>query len=91
LSRRLNSIKPLPSLRLALVRDGIEDYEYLHLLEKRFEEKKSSLTAAERDEVHSLLAVTPAVIQDHQHYTDDPAVLSLEREKLARWIERLGR
>ena len=82
---------PLPSLRLALVRDGIEDYEYLHLLEKRFEEKKSSLTAAERDEVHSLLAVTPAVIQDHQHYTDDPAVLSLEREKLARWIERLGR
>ncbi|NLN91910.1 MAG: PQQ-binding-like beta-propeller repeat protein [Candidatus Hydrogenedens sp.] len=83
--------RPLASIRLALVRDGIEDYEYLHLLKSRYEEKKSRLTSAERVEVEALLRVDPAVVQDHKHYTEDPKRLMQAREKLAMWIERLGR
>lgn len=82
---------PLASIRLALVRDGIEDYEYLQLLKKRYEEKKGSLTSADRREVEALLRVDPAVVLDHKHYTEDPQQLTLAREELAMWIERLGR
>lgn len=67
--------KPLASLRLKAVRDGLEDAEYLQLASDRAE--KGDIKARE------LLAEILSAIKQPTVYPDDPAML-------LRWRERLG-
>ena len=79
----------LASIRLAIVRDGIEDYEAFVVLEEltdKLEQAGGSpkLIAANR----RMLKVPPEVTKDLKHYTDDPLVLLKHRAALARQIVR---
>ncbi len=74
---------PLSSIRLETLRDGIEDYEYLYLLNERT--KGRDVPA----EAKQLLAVPPEVSKSLTDYTRDPEVLRKYRESVAEWIERL--
>jgi len=74
---------PVPSLRVEVLREGIEDYEYLYRLEQLC--KRPGAPA----EAKALLKVPKDIITDLTHYSFDPAPIMRHREKVARMIERL--
>lgn len=86
---------PLPSLRLEVIRDGIEDYELLALLEDaalRLREADAERQYAFLvDESMRLAEVDPRVVTDLTRFTDDPRVIAEERERVARQLMRLQR
>jgi hypothetical protein len=73
-------------MRLAAIRDGLEDYEYFALLQKKaatLDPKKDRrlLAAIQRE-----LQVERAIIRSVYDYTQDGRVLEAKRERLARLI-----
>lgn len=78
------------SLRLENVRDGLEDYEYLKLLETmadQLEEKKGAVP--EVAEARKLLAVPDEVAVSVGQYNSDPSALMNYRERIAAMIDRI--
>lgn len=73
---------PLATIRLENIRDGIEDYEYYLLLRKLLQENGQPENIGE---------VSAQVVENLATYTHDPAVLSAERERIAREIVRLSK
>ena len=95
---------PYTSQRLELIRDGIEDYEMLHLLETRalqVEDLANSLSDKNKDfakraikfveTCRKALAVPPPVVKDLTHFTHDPKVLLDERLKVMKLIVKANR
>lgn len=68
---------PVPSIRLKSIRDGLEDFEYLALLEKLGGK-------SEADKICRLVGDGPL------NWRDDPETMARAREMLANTIERLG-
>ncbi len=66
---------PIASLRLEMIRNGFEDYEYLTLLEKM----------VGREAVEKAI---DEVVTDMTHFTKDPALLEKVRAKIAKEIEK---
>lgn len=85
----------LPSLRLEVIRDGIEDYELLALLETLIHRLRGLDTKKEYgflvDESVRLLGVNPQVVQDLTRFTSSPAVVEAERTRVARQAIRVQR
>ena len=85
---------PYPSLRLEVVRDGIEDYEYLALLE-RCVEKAKALPQDRRppqeviEKAEELCRVPEEISRSLTDYTKDPAPLLARRKAVGDMIERL--
>jgi hypothetical protein len=80
-----------PSLRLENLRDGIEDYLYLNLLEQKLAAlkrnsygRKELIAAAEK-----LLTVPPEVATAVNNYSSDPENLLNYRRKLAEVLEKM--
>jgi len=87
---------PVPSLRLAVFRDGIEDYEYLAMLRQLVTRVQASpaamADAASRQLVtkaEQLLAIEPALVESMRLYSKDPALLERNRTAIAELIEKL--
>jgi outer membrane protein assembly factor BamB len=78
--------RPLSSIRLELVRDGIEDYETLHMLKQLVEEAGDALPAPLRARAARELAVDPAVVADQSHFTESAQVLLDARARIATCI-----
>jgi len=81
--------RPLSSIRLEAIRDGLEDYEYLYLLRQRVEALKAHATEAQRawiTEAEALLRLDE-IAGDVFHYTRSPRQLLRYRERLARLLE----
>jgi hypothetical protein len=85
--------KPMSSIRLELMRDGIEDYEYFWILNKyikQLEKKPKSrkyrvlLRNAKKE-----LKIGSEIIKDLKIYTLAPEVLMEKRKKVARQIEKI--
>lgn len=82
--------KPVPCVRLEILRDGIEDYDYLHLLE----EKIPLLSPSDARKARALLKLPPEVFQDddathdEKYYIKDPQYLLQRREQIARLLEK---
>ncbi len=87
---------PIPSLRLALIAEGIEDHCYLWLL-KRLTEKgnKSRDKSKELSEALKLadeaLSALDRLIKSQTDYQQDPQKLYSERRKVAEAVERLAK
>lgn len=69
---------PIGSIRLANIRDGLEDYEYLWLLGQAEGNVETARAAC--------LPVTTSLTE----FTRDPAALTAQREAIARRLERAG-
>lgn len=69
---------PLGCIRLAGLRDGLDDYEYLYLLAR--------LTGSVEQARQACAPVTTSLV----NYTTDPEVLLKQREAIARRIEKLS-
>jgi hypothetical protein len=85
---------PLPSIRLECIRDGIEDYEYISLLEKLVQEHKNSseLTPRKRqilNDAQDLCNVPENISKSMTAFTRDTKVLLERREKVADAIEEI--
>jgi len=80
---------PVDSIRWEMLRDGIEDYEYLAILKKLLEGKKDKIAADQRQEYAALLDVPQDITRDMTTFTQDPAPIESRRERVARAIVQL--
>ncbi len=87
---------PVPSIRLEVLRDGMEDYDYLSLLSQQVARVRANATAMADPNVQRLvtdadqaLAIDPTIVESLKLYTQDPQVVLSARAKLASLIEQL--
>lgn len=81
---------PVPSIRLEIMRDGIEDYEYFTLLEKAIQNAPGKNKAAVR-EARQLLNVPKQIYTDEKTYSKDPRDMLNYRKKIAECILKFKR
>jgi hypothetical protein len=82
---------PVDSIRWEMLRDGIEDYEYLVMLKRLMEVKHSQLDAAQRGQYAALLEVPAEITRDMTTFTKDPAAIEKYRDRVAQAIAGLSR
>jgi len=82
---------PVDSIRWEMLRDGLEDYEYLAILRRLLAEKGDRLDAGKRAEFTALLDVPDDITTDMTTFTKDPAPIERRRLAIARAIETLRR
>jgi len=79
-----DGLSEIPSIRFEMIRQGIQDYEYLWILNDLI--KKSG---ARGEPYRQLLELPLDVAQNDKNYTRDPALLLRRRDQIARAIEDL--
>ncbi|MEW6535193.1 MAG: glycoside hydrolase domain-containing protein [Candidatus Auribacterota bacterium] len=86
------NMEPYSSVRLEVIRDGIEDYEMLNMLNEYAEqartEPEAQSLAARADDI---LAVPDGIITDRIRYTRDPEKVELFRREAGDLLEQLKR
>ncbi len=82
---------PVASIRWEMLREGVEDYEYLWLLRDLLSKKRDNLTADEIKQYESLLDVPAAISKDMTTFTTDPTPIYARRAAIAEAIEKLSR
>jgi hypothetical protein len=83
---------PINSIRWENLRDGMEDYEYLWLLQQevaRVAALPGAANAERLDEARGLLVVPEAVSKDLTHFTTVPGPIQRHRRAVAEAIVRL--
>ena len=79
---------PVASIRLEMLRDGIEDYEYLVLLQRELM-SRPDLSEQQRSECEQLLQVPASITSDLTTFTTDPAPIEARRRAIAQAIAGL--
>lgn len=80
---------PLPSIRLEVMRDGIDDYDYLHILQKLIQKAHTmGANTAEVREAEAAMAIN-AICGDLRYYTRDVNTLLQRRLLIGRSIVEL--
>jgi hypothetical protein len=82
---------PVSSIRWEMLREGVEDYEFLWLLRDLVGKKRNRLTSDEIKQYESLLDVPAAITKDMTTFAADPAPIYARRAAIAEAIERLSR
>ncbi|MFA6816459.1 MAG: glycoside hydrolase domain-containing protein [Lentisphaeria bacterium] len=78
--------QPLSSVRFENLRDGIEDYEYLVMLQKLAKKSKNQMLIKKAEK---LFNVNDRVLKTFNSFTDSPKILDEERKNIAQLIEQL--
>ncbi len=82
---------PVDSIRWEMLRDGIEDYEYLVILDKLLKAKKDKLATGQRQKYTTLLDVPKAITKDMTTFTKDPSPIEARRNQIAQTIAKLNK
>jgi hypothetical protein len=82
---------PVESIRWEMLRDGIEDYEYLAMLRRALRDKASRLSPEEHALWSELLRVPEQISASMTQFTTDPAPIEARRREVARALEALSR
>ena len=80
---------PVSSIRWEMLREGIEDYEYLWLLRDLIHKKRNLFTGNEVASYEALLTVPDEITHNMTTYTSDPRPIYARRAAIAEAIERL--
>jgi hypothetical protein len=80
---------PVDSQRWEMLRDGIEDYEYLTILKELIGKHETQLTAQQRKHYAALMEVPNSITSDMTHFTYDPAPIEAQRHRVAQAITAL--
>lgn len=80
---------PVSSIRWEMIREGVEDYEYLYMLRELIDKNRDRLTEDEIRGYQSLLAVPAAITTDMTTFTTDPTPIYKHRRAVAEAIEAL--
>ena len=82
---------PVDSIRWEMLRDGIEDYEYLTILKKLLKAKKDKLSPAQQQKYTALLEVPEDITTDMTTFTKNPGPIEACRDRVARAIAKLNK
>lgn len=82
---------PIESFRIEMLRDGIEDYEYLAILKRLIDEKRPSLSLKRLRRYEELLQVPDEISKSITEFTISPDPMDNRRDAVARAIETLKR
>jgi len=82
---------PVASIRLEMLRDGLEDFEYLVILRDLVEQAEAEGDGADLDAYRELLETPAEITTSTTQFTWDPAPIEAHREKVARAIASLRR
>ena len=82
---------PVSSIRWEMLREGIEDYEFLWMLRDLINKQRSSLTAEQVQSYESLLEVPESISRNVTSFTTDPAPIYARRAAVAEAIEQLSK
>ena len=88
--QKILDFEPVPSLRLETLRDGIEDYEYLVMLEKAVKENRIG-NRKKMKQAQALLDLPEEMFRSFQDYNKDPQYLLQYREKIAALLDIASR
>jgi len=80
---------PVDSIRWEMLRDGIEDYEYLVILKQLLERKQKVVPAEAHERYRRLLEVPASITKSLTDFTKDPRPLERHRDAIARAIADL--
>jgi len=80
---------PVDSIRWEMLRDGIEDYEYMVILETLLMLSEELLDEKQLQKYTSLLDVPGDITSDMTTFTKDPAPIESRRDEIARAIVSL--
>lgn len=80
---------PVTSIRWEMLREGVEDYEYLYMLRELLKEKVKDLPEAKRSEFQGLLEVPESITKDMTTFTTHPSPIYERRREIAEAIEEL--
>ncbi|MCI0512694.1 DUF4091 domain-containing protein [candidate division KSB1 bacterium] len=82
---------PINSLRWEMLRAGLEDYEYFHILATLAANRSNWNDAPKlRDEIQAALQIPKSIIRDLTHYTRDVRRLDRHRQRMAQLIEKIN-
>ncbi|MBN1805681.1 MAG: DUF4091 domain-containing protein [Sedimentisphaerales bacterium] len=82
---------PVDSIRWEMLRDGIEDYEYMVILSKLLKAGGNKLTAEQLKKYTALLEVPENITKNMTSFTKDPAPIETRRDRIAGVIAELNR
>lgn len=82
--------RPVPSIRLEMLRDGIEDYEYFSILENAVNSAPNKNKAAVR-EAKKILTIPSNIYSNEKNYSKNPQDMLEYRKKIAEAILKLKR
>ena len=82
---------PVDSIRWEMLRDGIEDYEYLAILRGLLEQHGAQLDAQRATQLKQLLDVPEEITSSMTNFTRDPAVVEAQRDRVAQAVVELSR
>jgi hypothetical protein len=77
---------PVPSVRLEIMRDGIEDYEYLVMLKKIVSEDNGRHKRLIR-EAAALLDIPDSLVKDQKEYNKDPKSIIEYRNRIGELLD----
>jgi hypothetical protein len=80
---------PLPSIRMKCIRDGLEDYEYLWLLQQRYDQARAGTTRMSGDwlkRAQAALAVDAALVGSLTRYTTAGSDILAARRVIAQLL-----
>ncbi|MFO7902134.1 MAG: glycoside hydrolase domain-containing protein [Planctomycetota bacterium] len=80
---------PVSSIRLEMLREGIEDYEMLWTLRDLLSSQGQKLSAEQRKQYENLLEVPPEITRSMTDFTTDSKPILEHRRQVAEAIERL--
>ena len=81
---------PVPSLRLEILREGLDDYDYMILLEKCIKNAGSDQKSLVK-KATQLLHFGSEVFVNEQKYTKDPEVLMKYRQQMGNLLEQFAK
>jgi hypothetical protein len=80
---------PVGTVRLEMLRDGIEDYEYLAILSRLLKEKGDKIDPATKQKLTALLVVPDTITSTLTSFTTRPEPIETRRDEVAKAIELL--
>lgn len=80
---------PVDSIRFEMLRDGIEDYEYLAILRRLLSAQANRLSETDHARYQRLLDVPEALTATATEFTTDPGVIEARRAEVAQAIAAL--
>jgi hypothetical protein len=81
---------PVSSIRWEMLREGVEDFEYLFLLRQAIERQRTRIPGEEVGTLEALLNVPAAITAEMTAFTTDPTPIYGHRRAVAEAIERLN-
>ncbi|WP_200761633.1 glycoside hydrolase domain-containing protein [Poriferisphaera corsica] len=89
------NLEPWRSVRIEVMRDAIEDYEYFELLEKLTAKVKAIPIFQKSNGIRivraaeNLLTIPDSIVKEHNEFNQDPTLMMIRRREIGDMIEQM--